>query len=112
MAPREDGVLPVQPIARGRIGFHGLLTPAAVPWPVEGFRPAGSDASARDEFKMRLQAEQARLSIEKDEGSGKIVVRLTDPHTGELIRQIPPEEMLKIAEAMERYLGLLVDGHR
>jgi len=31
------------------------------------------------------------------------------PTTGEVIRQIPPEEMLKLAEAIDKYLGLFVD---
>lgn len=56
-----------------------------------------------------IMASSARLCFEKHETTGKMVARLKDAKTGEVIRQIPPEEMLKLAEAIDRYLGLLVD---
>lgn len=41
----------------------------------------------------------------------KIYVEIVDRETGETIKQIPPEEMLKIAASVQEFLGLIVDQH-
>lgn len=40
------------------------------------------------------------LSFSVDSTTGYHVVRVTNPQTGEVVRQLPSEELLKIAEAM------------
>jgi len=37
------------------------------------------------------------------------VVKVINKETGKVIRQIPPEEMLKIAKRMEEMSGILLD---
>jgi flagellar protein FlaG len=67
------------------------------------------------------QLEQAARRIEKfvqpissdlqfsvDEASGSQVVRVIDRATQQVIRQMPSEEMLAIASALDRLQGLLV----
>ena len=41
------------------------------------------------------------LSFSVDSATGYHVVRVTNPQTGEVIRQLPSEELLKIAESMQ-----------
>ena len=41
------------------------------------------------------------LSFSIDSTTGYHVVRVTNPETGEVIRQLPSEELLKIAEALQ-----------
>jgi len=41
------------------------------------------------------------LSFSVDSTTGYHVVRVTNPQTGEVVRQLPSEELLKIAEALE-----------
>lgn len=55
-----------------------------------------------------------RLQFEVDEGTGRIVVRVTDPSTGEVLRSVPAEEMLRSAERISKgeAYGLLVDEKR
>lgn len=48
------------------------------------------------------------LKFTVDESSGVSVVKVVDRATQELIRQIPSEEMLTIAKALDRLQGLLV----
>ncbi|MDO8958446.1 MAG: flagellar protein FlaG [Rhodocyclaceae bacterium] len=48
------------------------------------------------------------LNFSIDDSTGKTVVRVTDGETGELIRQIPSEEMLDIAQSLDRMQGLLL----
>ncbi|MBA3034111.1 MAG: flagellar protein FlaG [Gammaproteobacteria bacterium] len=48
------------------------------------------------------------LDFSIDDSTGKSIVRITDNETGELIRQIPSEEMLAIAQSLDRMQGLLL----
>lgn len=47
------------------------------------------------------------FSIDKD--TGRVVVRIIDRATQELVRQIPMEELLTLAKALGRLEGLLLD---
>lgn len=117
MVSRGDGIPAVQAVSGDRPGGSGFgLLEGARPREVE-LRPVAESAGAAqtleagENFKAQLQAQDARLSFEKDEASGKMVVRLKDSKTGKVIRQIPPEEMLRVARAIDQYLGLLIDHH-
>lgn len=51
------------------------------------------------------------LEFEVDESSGRIIIRVTDGKTGELIREIPPEEMGSSSrDSLGQLVGLLFDG--
>lgn len=61
--------------------------------------PATTDAVARlNEF---LKQEHYSLEFSLDQTLGRVVIRITDAETDQLIRQIPPEEVL----AMVRHLA-------
>ena len=38
-----------------------------------------------------------------------MVVKVTDPATGDLIRQIPPEQLLAVLESVDEIVGLIVN---
>ena len=40
-----------------------------------------------------------------------IVLKIMNSDTGEVIRQIPPEEAVKLAKAIDELMGLFVDKH-
>jgi len=44
------------------------------------------------------------LSISKDSETGKSIIRLIDNETREVIRQIPPENILNIARTIDQFL--------
>lgn len=48
------------------------------------------------------------LTFSVDKESGKTIVKVIDKSTKEVIRQIPSEEMLAIAQALDKIKGLLV----
>lgn len=48
------------------------------------------------------------LEFSIDQQSGRTIVRIVDTGTQQLIRQIPSEEMLAIAQALDRLQGLLI----
>ena len=49
------------------------------------------------------------LNIQVNDKTGEIVVQIFNQQTDELIRQIPPEEMVKIRERMAEFRGVLCD---
>ena len=51
------------------------------------------------------------INFRVDPGSGKTVVSVLDATTGEVIRQVPGEEALKLAKSIEDSLSASVDVH-
>jgi flagellar protein FlaG len=58
-----------------------------------------------------LRAMNRGLEFELDPASGRLITRLVDTRDNEVLRQIPSEEMLRIAEALDRVQGLLIEQH-
>ncbi len=59
-----------------------------------------------------IQSEQRDLRFSIDEGSGHTVVRVVDRESGELIRQIPNEIFLRLAEEAQQNESLhLINVH-
>ena len=54
-----------------------------------------------------VQQIQRNLSFTLDESSGRVVVKVTDAESGELIRQIPSEDALRLAESLSEARSLL-----
>ena len=52
-----------------------------------------------------------RLSIAQDEATGRFVYRVIDVNTGEVIRQYPPDEILKIVAQIRQASGLVLDAN-
>jgi flagellar protein FlaG len=49
------------------------------------------------------------INFRVDPGSGEMVVSVIDANTGEVIRQVPGEEALRLAQRIEDSLSALVD---
>lgn len=62
---------------------------------------------AVDELRRKAQAFAPSLRFSVDHDTGRTVVRVTDANTQEVIRQIPAEEVLKLAKEIDRMQGLL-----
>lgn len=57
-------------------------------------------ASAVDDLNKFVQSTQRDLQFSIDQGSGRTVVKVVDPQTGDVIRQIPSELALSLAQAL------------
>ncbi|MCE2949236.1 MAG: flagellar protein FlaG [Betaproteobacteria bacterium] len=55
-----------------------------------------------------VQLLQSKIEFVTDDSSGRMVIKVFDSSSNELIRQIPSEEMLAISRALDRMQGLLV----
>ncbi|MBT5828983.1 MAG: flagellar protein FlaG [Candidatus Latescibacteria bacterium] len=63
---------------------------------------------AAERLNKALDAFDRDLNISFHD-DGQVVVRVTDPKTGEVIRQIPPERVLEVAESLDKIVGLFLD---
>lgn len=76
---------------------------------------AGGDSPAsREEVEAAVatiqdfvQSVRRSLNFSLEEGSGRVVVKVTDAGSGDVIRQIPSEEALQLAENLSEVRSLL-----
>ena len=59
-------------------------------------------AKTAQQLESFVQSMGRDLSFSVDSTTGYHVVRVTNPETGEVVRQLPSEELLKIAETMQQ----------
>jgi len=74
-------------------------------------RPPVDDAQLKAAIKAAnsaLESAQSGIEYSVDSASGKTIVRIMDKQTNEIIRQLPSEEMLEIAKAIDRFEGMLL----
>ena len=75
--------------------------------------PPASDNSEIMQAVSRLndyvQSVRRDLQFRVDESSNRVIVSVVDSESGEIIRQIPSEEVLAVASSLERAQGLIVN---
>ena len=105
----SSGSQPVVP--PGATGFPVRVAPAAPP----------SDAAAptvelteqqfvqlAKEIGKALQSTAHGLEFSVDSRSGSVIMRVVDSQTGEVIRQVPSEELLVVARTLDKLKGILL----
>lgn len=50
------------------------------------------------------------IAFKIDESEDTPIIIISDKKTGQVIRQIPSEEMLRLSDKMEEYVGLIYNG--
>lgn len=58
-------------------------------------------------IKAFAQSIQRNLNFALDDSTGQVVVKVTDGVSGEVIRQIPSEDALRLAESLDEMRSLL-----
>ncbi|HEY7639143.1 MAG TPA: flagellar protein FlaG [Steroidobacteraceae bacterium] len=83
--------------------------PKVQPQPVRA--PARLDAvkAAAEQIEKWMKSSGRSLEFRVDASSGHTVVSVRNPQTGELIRQIPSEETLRLAAMLGAASNTLVD---
>ena len=64
---------------------------------------------AVEKLIRRSLPSNSKLQIEQDRETGTFIYRSVDPETGEVLRQWPPEQLLKLRESLTEIEGLLFD---
>jgi flagellar protein FlaG len=70
-----------------------------------------NQAAVKDAVKAANEAVRqvaTNLKFETDDSTGAMVVRVIDSETQKVLRQMPSEEMLSLAKAMDRMRGLMI----
>ncbi len=62
-----------------------------------------------EELKKKLSMLNTQLKIQIDKDTDTIVVKVIDKETKKIIRQIPPEYILKIAKYLDEIAGILLN---
>ncbi len=63
-----------------------------------------------EEIEKYLKDLNIKLSFKIDRKTHDIIVKIINRETGELIRQIPPQELLKLRQKLEELVGVLFNG--
>jgi flagellar protein FlaG len=66
--------------------------------------------TAVQEIEKFVQSVRRNLEFSIDEASGKVVVKVIASETGEVVRQLPSAEALKIADSLQNAHSLLFDA--
>ncbi|NBT35239.1 MAG: flagellar protein FlaG [Betaproteobacteria bacterium] len=74
---------------------------------IESARTRVTQAITR--INQLLSQSATSVGFEVDLGSRQLIIRVTQKETGELIRQIPADSVIKFADAVDTLVGLLID---
>ena len=79
---------------------------ASVPLPKSDVKASSQDLKDAADTAMKdiqhfISSQERSVRITKDETSGHMIVKLVDPNTGEVIRTLPSEELLRLARSFE-----------
>ena len=65
-------------------------------------------AKAAEQIQSFVESMGRNLSFSVDSTTGYHIVRVTNPQTGEVVRQLPTEELIRIAQSFEKLNAALV----
>ncbi len=83
----------------------------ARPDPLAEFKATRKELEqALTEVNERMQRNGRSLAFSLDKTTDRTVIKVTNSTTGEVVRQIPDETVLRIAHTMEALKGMLYDG--
>lgn len=111
----------------GSLGWPASVAPNATPdsvkeagglsferAPDSQTKPSDTSGLARLELETqvsevlsRVQMVQRDLNFKVDDSTGQVVIKVIDGQSGKLVRQIPSEELLELAERFEEMRSLM-----
>lgn len=102
-SPAPGGASPAVGVEKS-VDAKAVQASSATP-PAEPAREPVEDAISS--IKQFAQSIQRNLNFALDESSGRVVVKVTDAVSGDVIRQMPSEDALRLAESLEEARSLL-----
>ncbi len=103
--------VPVLPAAAVARTGEREMAPVVQPLAKTGDVKPEQVKEAVDQIQKFTQTLTQNLKFSIDEDTGKMVIKIVDAQTQEVIRQMPSEEAIKIASALGKIQGLLFNGH-
>jgi flagellar protein FlaG len=68
--------------------------------------------NAMNEINNKLKPTKTRCEFSYHEEVNRVTIKILDRETNEVVREIPPEESIKVLEKVYEIAGLLVDEKR
>jgi flagellar protein FlaG len=103
----SSAAAPPAPVADLTVGVASAVVNSAT-----AAKPAMPDpqraAQAAKEINDFLKSSSAGIEFQIESQSERVIVRVVDTETKQLIRQVPTEEMVAISHALDRMTGLLL----
>ncbi len=110
-----------------RIAFNSLASSSgntAMPSPRSeaGLSPLGAEneagkaeqkldvGEAVERIRTQMQTLQRDLNFSVDDSTGQVVVQVLDGDSGKVVRQIPSEDILRLAERLDEMRSLLFEA--
>lgn len=78
--------------------------------PKQNEESRGKLDEAVTDLQTQMQQVQRDLNFSVDDSTGEVVVKVIDGESGKVVRQIPTEEVLKLAEQLEGARSLLFEA--
>ena len=102
-----SAVIALSGVQREKAATPQVVAPASVP---EGKATQQQVKEAVEQIQRNIEAHSTDLRFTVDRATGKTIVSVVDSQTQEVVRQIPTEEIMKLARWIDRMQGLLVNG--
>jgi len=100
---------PIKPISFPTVGMDIPVSPVHVDPGSNGLSAEGQ--KKLEEISRAIQKDvgtgDIRLNYSVNQPTGDIVVTVLDGQSGKVIREIPPQELLALAESMKEFEGIL-----
>jgi flagellar protein FlaG len=101
------GTSPAAMVPVGAAPSPPVSPPPSAP-PVQALPSENAVKNAARQISDFLKSSSASIRFSVDQSRHEVVVRIVDPQTNEVIRQVPSEELLAIAQSLDRMSGLLL----
>lgn len=105
-----DKVRPSMPEAAAPVAAKANPTTAQAKVDFDPKELSANLDKAIERLNEQMQHLGRDLSFSRDDQLGRTVVRVTSSKTGEEVRQIPNEALLRVAHSIEDLKGVLYDG--
>lgn len=115
--PLHQPAAPATPASAKALESGQRVEPLRESNSVSGTEKSGDPASSPGRAELEEALKKVQKAVEPvaqhllfsiDEDTGKTIVKVVDSSTKETIRQIPSEELLSIAKALDKLQGLLI----
>lgn len=101
--PSTNTPTPSLPPEAGRSSFGEVREAASSEPPVDV-------GEAVERIRTQVQSLQRNLDFSVDDSTGQVVVQVVDGDSGKVVRQIPSEDILRLAERLDEMRSLLFEA--
>jgi flagellar protein FlaG len=103
-----------EPVAPAADSKAAAPSSTAAPSSADGAKPADRAFAAQTEqalgkINATLQLSSVDVRFEIDQKTDRVITKVVDVSSGEVIRQIPSEVAIRISKALDKLQGLLVN---